>query len=234
LTQTAIPLSEIPEPVPLSVLETILKQLALFHRDMSSLFPVSDELMPPFLGSLTPYNELVKYIHHDTTVLLTHPPEPLSQEIRACYEQGLQILTTRYFPFIQHLFSSGIGPSFIHGDLHPGNVFYQPAQPATSISFVDFEAYRSGCVTDDLAMLLALHLCPTQSDATPLLRHYWHHFHQRERLSYSDFLNMYRYSIVFALFFPAKLYAQHQIYDKEMVTNATTAFRTFKCDTLAT
>jgi hypothetical protein len=234
LTPTAISLSETPEPVSQFVLEPILEQLAHFHRDMSSLFPVADTLMPPFLSSRAAYDDLVKYIRHDTTVLLTHPPEPLSQEIRACYERGLQILTTLYFPFIQRQFSQGLGPSFIHGDLHPGNIFYQPAHPSATTSFVDFEAYRSGCMTDDLAMLLALHLYAAKSQVEPLLRHYWNHAPQREHLQYQDFLDMYRYSIVFALFFPAKLYAQHQIYDKEMILKATMAFRTFECNTLST
>jgi len=116
---------------------------------------------------------------------------------------------------------NGKNITIIHGDLHPGNVLLSEGSGV----FIDLEAVRMGLGTEDLAMLLALHIAPEKARAMPLLERY----HARRRADgypFEALLADYRLALSEALFFPMKLYADG-IDDVTMMERAMKAWNDF-------
>lgn len=108
-------------------------------------------------------------------------------------------------------FTTGKNITVIHGDLHPGNTFIAPNTKA--VKFIDMEAVRMGLCTEDLAMLLALHIEPDKDRALPLLKYY--HGCLCETIADYPFellLSDYQLSIMESMFFTVRL-INRGIYD---------------------
>jgi thiamine kinase-like enzyme len=120
--------------------------------------------------------------------------------------------------------------SLVHGDLHPGNIFY-PIDKEGCVCYIDWEAYRLDLPTTDLVMLLALHLAPHAEQALPLLNAYHSELlrHGIANYSYENLLNDYRSAILYSLFYPMKLFTLSNITDDTMIHNIFTACESFHC-----
>lgn len=88
------------------------------------------------------------------------------------YLDAAQFLRQKYISMIDDRFHAGRQITVIHGDLHPGNIFVS-GLPGASVKMIDMEAVRMGLCTEDLSMLLALHIEPDKERAKPLLSHYY-------------------------------------------------------------
>lgn len=121
------------------------------------------------------------------------------------FEDAIQFLKQKYIPMIEERFHIGKNITIIHGDLHPGNIFLSKS-PGTSVKMIDMEAVRVGLCTEDLAMLMALHIEPDKERSKPLLDHYYKCLCQNVKgYSYEMFMDDYRISIVEAMFYPIRL-----------------------------
>ncbi len=120
--------------------------------------------------------------------------------------------------------------SLVHGDLHPGNIFY-PFNENESVCFIDWEAYRLDLPATDLVMLLALHLAPHSDQALPLLHEYHQELarHGIANYSFDNLLNDYRSAILYGMFYPMKLFTLSHIVDETMIDNGLTACESFQC-----
>ena len=95
---------------------------------------------------------------------------------------------------------------------------------------IDMEAVRPGLCTEDLAMLLALHIEPAKEYAKPLLDHYYECLSRHiKEYSYEMFMEDYRISIAEAMFYPIRL-INRGICDFAMRDRAIMAYRTFVTD----
>lgn len=155
-----------------------------------------------------------------------------------CFENNLDIANLNYFQdalhymkqvypdILQARFGKRKNVTVIHGDLHPGNTFMAKT-PDHAIKFIDFQAVRIGLCTEDLAMLLALHIEPDKSQALPLLEVYYQYLSKAiNGYSYDQFMEDYKLSIMEAMFFPIRLINQG-IYDFSMRDRAIQAYETF-------
>jgi hypothetical protein len=120
--------------------------------------------------------------------------------------------------------------ALVHGDLHPGNVFY-PNQQASEVCFIDWEAYRIDLPTTDLAMLLALHLAPDAKDALPLLEAYHAALvkYGVNNYPFEQCLADYHAAILYGMFYPMRLFSQFHVHDEAMIHNSLIACQSFDC-----
>ena len=142
------------------------------------------------------------------------------------FQSALDILREKYIELIDTRFHSGKNITVIHGDLHPGNTFISKA-PGRAVKFIDMQAVRMGLGTEDLAMLLALHIEPGKKNALPLLEEY----HRTLCESVADYpfgmlLEDYNISIMENMLFPLHL-MNRGIFDFSMRDRAMRAFETF-------
>lgn len=131
------------------------------------------------------------------------------------YEQALDYLENHCEEILNHRMT------LIHGDLHPGNIYVNDKK---QVKFIDFEALRVGLVTEDLVMLIGLHLEPDFIIAKMYYDEYFNKL-RRENYSYDMFEKEIRFSVAEALFFPIKLF-EEGIFDFNMRDNAIQAFET--------
>jgi thiamine kinase-like enzyme len=120
--------------------------------------------------------------------------------------------------------------SLVHGDLHPGNIFY-PIDKEGSVCYIDWEAFRLDLPTTDLVMLLALHLAPHADQALPLLEAYHAELlrHGISNYAFQNLLNDYRSAILYGMFYPMKLFTCSGIADDTMLDHILTACVSFHC-----
>lgn len=145
------------------------------------------------------------------------------------FRDAIRFLREKYVALIEQRFRAGKNITMLHGDLHPGNIFISKP-PGVSVKMIDMEAVRPGLCTEDLAMLLALHIEPAKEYAKPLLDHYYECLSRHiEGYSYEMFMEDYRISIAEAIFYPIRL-INRGICDFAMRDRAIMAYGTFMTD----
>lgn len=142
------------------------------------------------------------------------------------YVIALEYLKAEYPKLIHSRFHTGKNITVIHGDLHPGQLLF-PTDEDKRIVFSGLQAVRIGLGTEDLAMLIALHIEPNKSKAKPILDFYYGYLSEKAiGYSYEDFISDYKISIAENLFFPIRLINQG-IYAFNMRDSALKAFEMF-------
>lgn len=150
----------------------------------------------------------------------------ISAEKLDYFREAIQFLRKRYLPLIDERFRTGKHITVIHGDLHPGNIFYRDSSDV-SVKVIDMEAVRVGLCTEDLSMLLALHIEQDKERSKPLLDCYYDCLcRDVGGYSYERFMDDYRISIAEAMFYPIRLINQ-DIYDFAMRDRAIRAYEAF-------
>lgn len=145
------------------------------------------------------------------------------------FEQGIKLLKDKYPSVIESRFGSGKNITIIHGDLHPGQAFVSKTQDR-DVKFANLQAVRMGLCTEDLAMLIALHIEPQKEKAHPLLDEYYHYLSESVKdYTYEAFMEDYKLSIMENMFFTIKL-INKRIFDFKMRDRAIMAFETFVLD----
>jgi len=150
------------------------------------------------------------------------------------YEEALDFLKTEYVKLIDERFNVGKNITVIHGDLHPGHIWLFKNMQNSLIN--DPEPARIGLCTEDLAMLIALHLADASipnnvakdfHDTKPWLDYYYKCLCEKvEGYSHEMFISDYKISVVENLFFPIRL-INRGIYDFRMRDRAIRAFEVF-------
>jgi tRNA A-37 threonylcarbamoyl transferase component Bud32 len=142
------------------------------------------------------------------------------------FQTALNMLRARYVELIDARFQSGKSITVIHGDLHPGNTFISKTSDR-AVKFIDMQAVRMGLCTEDLAMLLALHIAPEKQFALPLLGEYHRNLCENvSNYSFAIFMDDYKISILENMFFPLYL-MKRDIFAFDMRDRAMRAFETF-------
>lgn len=145
------------------------------------------------------------------------------------FQAAIRLLKQEYIDYIDTRFHSGKNITVIHGDLHPGNIFFSKSRDKI-VKFIDFEAVRVGLCTEDLAMLLALHVEPNKKYAEPLINYYYKSLCENiKEYPYEAFVKDYKISIMESMFFTIRL-LNSGIYDFDMRDKAIRAFETFVMD----
>ncbi len=145
------------------------------------------------------------------------------------FQDAIKFLKQEYVRLLDERFHIGKNITIIHGDLHPGNIFLSKStQPA--IKIIDMEAVRIGLCTEDLAMLLALHIEPDKKYAKPLIDYYYECLCQNIKgYSYELFMSDYRLSIMEIMFWTIRL-INSGICDFVMRDKAIRAYESFVLD----
>jgi len=129
------------------------------------------------------------------------------------YEEALKYLKAEYIKLVDERFNAGKNITVIHGDMHPGRTRLSKS-PDRRVVFVDPQAFRIGLCTEDLAMLIALHMsCDSDApearvfnDTRPLLDHYYQCLSEKVKdYPYETFMSDYKLSVAENLFFPIRL-----------------------------
>ena len=153
-----------------------------------------------------------------------------------CYNEALQYLKTEYTNRIDSRFNTGKNITIVCGDLHPGHILISKSTDR-KIKFTGLQAVRMGLCTEDLAMLIALHIASdnkdddiftkNKKDVLPLLEYYYQCLSEKIKdYSYDMFMKDYKLSIAENMFFPIRL-INRGIYDFRMRDKAIRAFETF-------
>jgi hypothetical protein len=138
------------------------------------------------------------------------------------YEAALAFMKEHYPAYVKNRFYSGKNITVIHGDLNPMKVYVN--HQTSTVKFGGTDNLGLGLCTEDLAMLLALHIEPRKTESLPMLKYY----HECLRTTVKDypfdlFLADYKISVAESLFFPIKLIKQG-IFDFQMRDKAILAF----------
>ncbi|MDF2586946.1 MAG: transcriptional regulator [Anaerocolumna sp.] len=142
------------------------------------------------------------------------------------FRLAIEYLKANYPKFINERVQSGKNITIIHGDLHPGQTYMSKTKDR-SIKFTGMQAVRVGLCTEDLAMLLALHIESDKTKAKPLLDYYYQCLSEKVKdYPYEVFLNDYKLSIAENMFFTLRL-INNGIYDFTMRDKAIKAFESF-------
>jgi transcriptional regulator with XRE-family HTH domain len=145
------------------------------------------------------------------------------------YDEAVKFLRREYVKLVAARFVPGVNVTVIHGNLHPGMIFMSKAGDR-DVRFDGLQAVRVGLPTEDLAMLLALHIEPDGLKVRPLLDHYYSCLSESvTNYPYDTFLNDYRISVAENLFFPIRL-INGKTFDYSMRDKALRAFETFVLD----
>ena len=121
------------------------------------------------------------------------------------FQDAIDVMRQEYVQILEKRFHAGKNITIIHGDLHPGNIFLLNSDNPT-MKMIDMEAIRIGLCTEDLAMLLALHIEPDKERAKPLLDYYYQCLSKdRKGYSYEMFMDDYRLSIMENMFYTIRL-----------------------------
>lgn len=152
------------------------------------------------------------------------------------YNEALQYLKTEYINLIDSRFNAGKNITIIHGDLHPGQILLSKSIDR-QIKFSGLQAVRIGLPTEDLAMLVALHIASDnrsddifakdKKEVLSLLDYYYQCLSEKIKdYSYEMFMKDYKLSVAENMFFPIRL-INRGIYDFRMRDKAIRAFETF-------
>ena len=151
------------------------------------------------------------------------------------YEEALQFLKEEYVKLVEERFNEGKNITVIHGDLHPGRLWMFRALDR-DVLIEGPEPVRMGLCTEDLAMLVALHLSDASipnnvandfHDTKPWLDYYYQCLCKMVNdYPYEIFMNDYKISVAENMFFPIRL-INRDIMDFRMRDRAIHAFKTF-------
>lgn len=142
------------------------------------------------------------------------------------YYEAMKYVVEEYLKIIDSRFKTGKNITVVHGDLHPGNTFMSKSADRT-VKFTDLKNVRIGLCTEDLVMLLALHIEPEREKVEPLLKYYHDCLCEKVKdYTYETFINDYKLSVAENMFFPIRL-INRGINDCPMRDRAVKAFETF-------
>ena len=142
------------------------------------------------------------------------------------FSKALNYLKSEYPKYIDERFSKNKNITVIHGDLHPGQMLISKSEKR-DIIFTSLQNIRQGLCTEDLSMLIALHIEPDKNKAEPLLKYYYNCLCEKVKgYSYNDFINDYKLSVAENMFFTIRLINQG-IFTFNMRDSAIKAFETF-------
>ena len=142
------------------------------------------------------------------------------------FTDAIARMKTEYTKSIGSRFRSGKNITVIHGDMNPNAALVSKSADG-HVKFQGLQAVRMGLPTEDLAMLLALHIAPRKKDAIPLLDSYYRYLCKSvKRYAYESFLEDYKFAVMENMFFIVRL-INRKIYDFEMLAKAMEAFETF-------
>ena len=145
------------------------------------------------------------------------------------FQTAIDTLREKYVELIDTRFHAGKNITIIHGDLHPGNMFISKAADR-AVKFIDMQAVRMGLGTEDLAMLLALHIEPDKQHALSLLEEYHHCLCENVKdYTLKMLVDDYKISIMENMFFTLRL-INRGIFDFSMRDRALCAFETLVLD----
>ena len=155
------------------------------------------------------------------------------------YEEALRFLKEEYVKLVDERFNAGKNITVIHGDLHPGRLWMFKTLDK-DVLIEGPEPVRIGLCTEDLAMLIALHLSDASiphnvakdfHDTKPWLNYYYECLCEKIKdYPYEVFMNDYKISVAENMFFPIRL-INKGINDFRMRDRAINAFKTFCLNT---
>jgi transcriptional regulator with XRE-family HTH domain/tetrahydromethanopterin S-methyltransferase subunit G len=150
------------------------------------------------------------------------------------YEEALEFLKKEYVKLVEERFNAGKNITIIHGDLHPGRLRMFKSLDR-DVLIENPEPVRMGLCTEDLAMLIALHLSDASiphnvakdfHDTKPWLDYYYKCLCEKVKYyPYETFITDYKISVAENLFFPIRL-INRGINDFRMRDRAIRAFQT--------
>lgn len=153
----------------------------------------------------------------------------ISPEELDYFENAIAMLKAEYPKIVETRFHTGKNITIIHGDLHPGQTFLSRTTKK-DIKFKELQALRMGLCTEDLAMLIALHIEPDKAKAEQFLKYYYQCLCEEvKEYSYEMFMNDYKIAIMENMFFTIRL-LNRGLYDFEMRDRAIKAYKTFVLD----
>jgi|GEM_PF-271827 len=132
-------------------------------------------------------------------------------------------LKNEYWQLVEARFHAGKSVTIIHGDMHPGTTNLSRTD-AKIVKFDKLQAVRMGLPTEDLAMLLALHIDPKSQS---LVDEYYRYLCEIVKdYPYETFINDYKISVMENMFFTIRL-INRGIFDFKMRDRAIAAYETF-------
>lgn len=142
------------------------------------------------------------------------------------FSEAIERMKSEYVKLVDSRFHTGKNITVIHGDMSP-SVVHVPKSVVGTIKFNGLQAVRIGLPTEDLAMLIALHIEPDKQKSLPLLDEYYRCLCESVRnYPYEIFLNDYKIAIMENMFFTIK-HINHGIFAFNMRDAAIKAFETF-------
>ena len=142
------------------------------------------------------------------------------------FSDAIEWLKNEYWDLVESRFHTGKNITVIHGDMNPCTANVSKSADKT-VKFDGLQAVRMGLPTEDLAMLIALHIEPHKQKAQPLLDFYYRCLCEGVKdYSYEAFMNDYEISVMENMFFTIRL-INRGIYDFKMRDKAIKAFETF-------
>ena len=142
------------------------------------------------------------------------------------FMDAIERLKNEYWGLAEARFHTGKNITVVHGDMHPGTA-YLSKSAEKAVKFDGLQAVRMGLPTEDLAMLIALHIEPDKQKAQPLLDDYYRYLCETVKgYSRETFITDYKIAIMENMFFTIRL-INKRIYDFKMRDKAIKAFETF-------
>lgn len=143
-----------------------------------------------------------------------------------CFSDAIEQMKTKYVELVDSRFHSGKNITVIHGDMNPSVIHVQKSADGI-VKFDGLQSVRMGLPTEDLAMLIALHIEPDKHKALPLLDEYYSCLCESVKdYPYEAFMNDYKLSIMENMFFTVRL-INRGIFDFKMRDKAIRAFEAF-------
>jgi aminoglycoside/choline kinase family phosphotransferase len=210
------------------MVKKVVEAVAALHLEFWDNYDAFGALGLPWrLDSIENWRQHLAALEGDLHMLVEHAQETTDGEQLACCFGGLDYLRGNFEPVLHQRFHKGKHITVIHGDLNPHNVMY-PRDDNGNVCFVDFQAARMGLATEDLVMLLSLHLAPNRERSLEYLEHYYRVISESiDDYPFDEFMGDFLASLAEGIFFPVGLYAHRGILDRGMVSNGAEAFRTF-------
>lgn len=222
--------------------DTVLKSAAKLHATFWDNYRAFEQLGPEWrlqskeniLSHISSMErDYKKYRNNEESGGIPKVWEHLENNITSqkldCFDRAAEYLRTEYPKVIDERFSAGANITVIHGDMHPGTTHLSKISKSDgrAVKFSGLQAVRTGLCTEDLAMLLALHIEPDKKRVMPLLTNYHKYLSAAAKgYSFDTFLKDYKLSIAENMFFTIRLINQ-KIFDFKMRDNAIKAFETF-------
>lgn len=145
------------------------------------------------------------------------------------FTNAAERLKNEYWELVEARFHTGKNITVIHGDMHPGTANVSKSNEGT-VKFNGLQAVRMGLPTEDLAMLIALHIEPDKQKAQPLLDGYYRCLCESVKdYPYETFMNDYKIAVMENMFFTVRL-INNGIYDFKMRDKAIRAYESFVLD----